>query len=175
MRWPAAKRSLGVYATLLGLALAVCGWQRAEHQRFERAAADALIRRGRDITSTLGEVVRSQRRSGGVVSKDRVEAALNALVRPGAPEAIASLGSTGETIAIAGKAVELTPEMLRARGVFWRDHTLTLMNLMDLGGTNVPEDPTRTPPPSAIVVTDPRAFRPTPNRRPSGDATKAGD
>lgn len=170
MRWPAGKGSLGVYAVLLGCALAVCAWQRAEHLRFERAAAQTLINRGRDITSTLGVVVRSQRR-GGFVAKDRIEAALQDLVRPGELESIAILGATGETIASAGRPVALTPEMLRARGVTWQDQTLTLMNLMDLGAVGS-EDHARPPPP--IVLPDPRAFRNPPKGRTEGSATKGG-
>src|SRR3954471_13588328 len=150
MRWPAANRTVGVYAVLLGCALGVCAWQRAEHVRFERAATQALINRGRDITSTLGVVVRSQRRAG-VVSKDRIQAALQDLVRPGELEAIAILGATGETIASAGPRIELSPEIVRARGVHWHDQTLTLMNVMDLGST-ASEDQSRAQ--TAIVVTD---------------------
>ncbi len=168
-----ANRRFAIAALFLAAVLAVCGWQAQEHVRFERAAAQALINRGRDITSTLGVVVRSQRRFGGIVSKDRLEATLLDLVRPGDLEAIAILGATGETIASAGPHVELTPEMLRERGVFWRDPTLTLMNVMDLGSTTA-EDATRPPP--AIVVSDPRAFRPAANRRPpEGTAPKDGE
>src|SRR5690606_25025167 len=68
----------------------------------------------------------------------------------------AILGATGEQISSAGKPVELTPEMLRSRGIYWRDRTLTLMNLMDLG-VNVSDDQGRAP--SAIVVPDPRPYR----------------
>jgi signal transduction histidine kinase len=156
MRWPVGKGSLGVYAILIGCALAVCAWQRAEHRRFERSSAEALINRGRDITSTLGVVVRSQRRPGGIIPKDRIQSALQDLIRPGELESIAILGATGETIASSGRPVELTPEMLRARGVHWSDRTLTLMNLMDLGAS-VSDDQPR--PPATIVVGDPRAFR----------------
>ena len=71
-----AKRRLVVYVTLIGCGLAVCGWQAQEHVRFKRNAAEALINRGRDITSTLGVVVRSQRRFGpNVVLRDRVQSA----------------------------------------------------------------------------------------------------
>ena len=160
MRWPVAKRSLGVYLLLTVFGLGVCGWQVEEHLRLKRTAAEALINRGRDITSTLGVVVRSQRRFGLVISKDRVESALQDLVRPGVLESIAILGSTGETIASAGRPVELTPEMLRQRGVYWHEHTLTLMNLMDLGSSQSEAGPST---PAAIVVADERlsrAFRP---------------
>ena len=167
MIWPSAKRNFIVSATLIGCGLGICGWQLEEHVRFKRDAAQALIHRGRDITSTLGVVVRSQRRNGIVVSKERLQSALQDLLRPEELESIAILGATGEPIASAGHAVELTPEMLRARGVFWSEHSLTILNLMDLGAAAT-EDGVR--PPAAIVVSDERltrAFRPLPSRRPT--------
>jgi signal transduction histidine kinase len=86
---------------------------------------------------------------------------------------------TGETIASAGTGVELTPEMLQARGVYWRDRTLTIMNLMDLGSTATEDGGTRPRPP--IVVADEktmRAFRPpgirrAPEGRPNSGTTGA--
>jgi signal transduction histidine kinase len=165
MRWPVAKRTLGVYIILIAFGLGVCGWQVEEHLRLKQTAAQALINRGRDITSTLGVVVRSQRRFGLVVSKDRIESSLQDLVRPGVLESIAILGATGETIASAGRPVELTPDMLRQRGVYWHENTLTLMNLMDLGSAQSDVGPSA---PAAIVVADERmsrAFRPSGSRR----------
>ena len=166
MSRPAQKRNLVVSIALIGLGLGLCGWQFEEHQRFQRNAAQALINRGRDITSTLGVVVRSQRRNGIVVPKERLQAALQDLIRPEELDSIAILSATGETIASAGQPTELTPEMLHARGVFWRDESVTILNLMDLDST-VMEDGARSP--AAIVATSDRisrAFRP-PLRRPS--------
>ncbi len=146
--------------------MGVCGWQWSEHRRFQETTAQALINRGRDITTTLGIVVSSQRRYGNLVSKDRIESALQGLIHEGELESIAILGATGETIASAGRPVELTPEMLRARGVFWREQELTLMNLMDLGvtGGGTAEDKNL---PAAVVVSGTRmtkALRPPPAR-----------
>ena len=168
MIWPSAKRNFIVSVTLIGCGLGICGWQIEEHVRFNRDAAQALINRGRDITSTLGVVVRSQRRNGIVVSKERLQSALQDLLRPHDLESIAILGATGEPIASAGQSVDLTPEMLRARGVFWREQSLTILNLMDLGAAASVEDGVR--PPAAIVVSDERltrAFRAPASRRPS--------
>jgi signal transduction histidine kinase len=120
-------------------AVGVSGWQWGEHRRFKQTSAQALINRGRDITSTLGIVVSSQRRIGNLVAKDRIESALHGLIHPGELESIAILGATGETIASAGRPVELTTEMVRGRGVYWRERDLTLMNLMDLGVGGAPE------------------------------------
>ena len=176
MIWPSAKRNLIVSVTLIGCGLGIFGWQIEEHLRFKRDAAQALVNRGRDITSTLGVVVRSQRRNGIVVPKERLQAALQDLIRPDELDSIAILSATGETIASAGQPLDLSPEMLRSRGVFWRDHSLTILNLMDLG-TTVMEDGVVSP--AAIVATSERitrAFRPTPApRRPADGAAASAD
>ena len=168
---------------LLGGGAGVCAWQWGEHQRFKEASAQALVNRGRDITSTLGIVVSSQRRFGNLVSKDRIELALQGLIHPGELESVGILGATGETIASAGRAVELTPEMLRAGGVYWREHELTLMNLMDLGVYGGAADDKVLP--AAVVISGSRmtkALRSPPNRtsgsrgpeaRPPGSAAVA--
>jgi signal transduction histidine kinase len=159
-----AKRRLAIYVAIIGCGLAVVGWQAEEHVSFRRDAAQTMINRGRDITSTLGVVIRSQRRFGPVVWKERLQSALQDLVRPEELESIAILGATGETIASAGEPVQLTPEMLRARGAYWHDRSVTIMNVMDLG-PNSADDGTR---PAAIVVNDERtarAFRPSSSRR----------
>lgn len=148
------KGTLGVYALLTAGALAVCVWQTAEHRRYERTAAEALVNRGRDITSTLGVVVRAQRRAG-IVPMGRIQAALQDLMKSGDVDSLAILSGAGEPIASAGKPLELTREMLQARGIHWRDQSLTLLNVMDLGG-EMAADHTRTP--STIVVGDARAF-----------------
>jgi signal transduction histidine kinase len=166
----AAKRRLLVPIVLIGCGLAICGWQAEEHIRFRRDEAQTLINRGRDITSTLGVVLRSQRRWFGIVQKERLENTLQGLIRPGELESVAILGSTGEAIASAGSKIDITPDMLGSRGVLWRDRTLTILNLMDLGG-NGEEDGLRSRTP--IVVTDERtvqSLRGPPRRRPGRPA-----
>jgi signal transduction histidine kinase len=164
MRLPPAIRKWIVPITLIGCGLAICGWQLEEHLRFEQAAKEALIKRGRDITSTLGVVLRSQRRFGLIVVKERIESSLQALVQHEDLESIAILAVTGEPVASAGKAVDLDPEVLRAGGTYWGPNTLTILNLMDLGSGG-PDDGSR--PSAAIVMTDEetRSLRP-PGRRP---------
>src|SRR3954468_20502620 len=132
MPWSAAKRRLVFSALIIACGLAVCGWQAQEHLRRRRNSAQALINRGRDITSTLGVLLRSQRRFG-IVSKERLQPVLQDLVRPGELEAIAILGADGSVIASAGTKVETSPDLLQAPGVYWHEHSLTIMNLMDLG------------------------------------------
>ena len=68
----------GLLATVWVMIIA---WQFAEHDRVQRAAKVALVNRAKDISTTLGIVLRSQRRFG-VISKDRLESALNEVVKP---------------------------------------------------------------------------------------------
>ncbi|MEY2878438.1 MAG: Sensor protein ZraS, partial [Verrucomicrobiota bacterium] len=169
-----ARRRFVFSALFIAFGLAVCGWQVEEHVRFRRNAAEALTNRGRDITSTLGVLVRSQRRFG-VVSKERLESQLQDLIRPkeaeGAEilkelEGVAILAATGEPIASAGARVELPPDLLQSKGVFWSDRSLTILNLMDLGATTG-DDGSRPRPPT--IVADERtrsALNPGANRRP---------
>lgn len=162
------KRRLLVSLALIGCGLGVCAWQGEEHVRFKRGAAQTLINRGRDITSTLGVLLRSQRRFGRV-PKERLEAQLQAMIAPKElPEAlpkelkgVAILAATGEPIASAGERVELPADLLKSNGVFWRDHDVTIMNLMDLDAPG--DDGTRVRPPT--IVTDERTRTALSNRR----------
>jgi signal transduction histidine kinase len=166
MRRPTAKRKWIVPIALIGCGLAICGWQTEEHLRFERVAKEALIKRGRDITSTLGVVLRSQRRFGLLVVKERIEPSLQALVQPEELESISILSVTGEPLASAGQPQDLDPEILRAGGVYWAPHALTIMNLMDLGS---PGSEDGSHPTAAIIMSDDarRAMRPPGARRPN--------
>ena len=168
MRWPTALRKWIVPLALVGCGLAVCAWQLEEHVRFERASRDALIKRGRDITSTLGVVLRSQRRFGLFVSKERVEPSLQDLIQPEELESIALLSVTGEPLASAGRPPNLGADVLSGGGVHWGVHTLTMMNLMDLGSGGS-EDGSR--PATAIVMSEDerRAAFGSGGRRPRGE------
>jgi len=121
MRWPTALRRWLVPIALVGGGLAVCAWQAEEHLRFKRASEDALVKRGRDITSTLGVVLRSQRRFGLIVEKERVEPSLQDLVQPEDLESIAIISVTGEPLASAGRAPNLGPDGRRTR---WRSSAM---------------------------------------------------
>src|SRR2546426_10181169 len=76
------RRTRLVYGLLLAVWAVVVIWQVLEHDRVEKAARAALINRSRDITTTLGVVIRSQR-FRGVVLQERLEPALKELVKSG--------------------------------------------------------------------------------------------
>ena len=98
-----------------------------------------MIKSAKDISSTLGLVMRSQRRFGGVVSKERMESTLKDLVKPGELNAIALLNAAGEVVASAGEPIDLQAKGMVHSGEYWGDQSVTLMNLVDLG-TNVTQD-----------------------------------
>ncbi len=130
------KRTRLVYGILLAVWAMLLVWQVVEHDRVTQAARVALINRAKDISTTLGLVMRSQRRFGNIISKDRMESALNALVKQGEVNAIALLNASGDVVASAGTPIDFETKGLVPTGAHWADQTVTLMNLVDLG-TNV--------------------------------------
>src|SRR5437867_3444110 len=92
-----------VYGLLLAALAAIIGWQSLEHIRVKKAARGALVNRARDITTTLGVVIRSQRRFGGIVSQERIESALKDLVKTGEVKSVLLLNAAGSVVASAGE------------------------------------------------------------------------
>jgi signal transduction histidine kinase len=147
------RRSLFIYGVLLLAWTLVLGWLAAEHVRIRKSAETALRNRAQDISSILGLVIRSQRRFGGVISKDRLESAMNSLLSPEELSAIALLNSYGEVVASAGpinlEATDVVPP-----AEFWGAENVSLMNFVDLG--------TSVEPANAAIVVD--TSRPNTNR-----------
>jgi len=67
------RRSWWIYGLLLAIWGVILGWQVAEHTRVTKSARGKLIDRAKIMSDTLGLVMRSQRRFGGVISKERME------------------------------------------------------------------------------------------------------
>lgn len=155
-----SRRSFLVYGVLLAVWVVLAGWQVAEHLRVREATRVALINRAKDISSTVGLVVRSQRRYGSFASKERLESALKELLKTGELTAVALLNAQGETVVSAGAPIDLRHSGGSLSGARWEEGSVTLANLVDLG-TNVAANPT-------IVVSMPRP--PETNRPPSGAA-----
>jgi len=140
MHWQLTRRNQLVYAALAALWLAVVVWQWLEHQNVRAVNRQALVNRGRDITSTLGLVLRSQRRFGPFTVKERLAPALNALIKPQDVDSIVILSPTGEPLVSAGQPVDVANEVILGPGLYWEPTALMLMNLVDLGTEN-PENP----------------------------------
>jgi len=130
-----SRRTPWVYAGILAAWLLLIVWQAIEHHRVREHARAALINRAKDISSTVGLVMRSQRRFGGVISKERLESALAALISPEELTAVALLNADGDTVASAGGPIDFEVKGLPT-GAHWGRQNVTLLNLVDLG-TNV--------------------------------------
>lgn len=139
------RRHSLVYGLLIAAWLAVMGWQVMEHYRVKAAARAALVGRGRDITTTLGLVIRSQRRFGSIVSQERLEPALRLLVRHDDVKSISLLNVASEVVASAGAPLDLDSKALAKLGEVWEERSVTLVNLMDLG-TSSPSEGQPSPP-----------------------------
>jgi signal transduction histidine kinase len=127
------RRTRLAYGFLLAVWALIIIWQAFEHGRVKSVARTALLNRSRDITTTLGLVIRSQRRFGGVVSQERLESALKELVKSGELSSIAMLNAAGEVVASAGSPVGPDPKTMMQAGVRWEDQRVMVMNLVDLG------------------------------------------
>ncbi|MBI3416004.1 MAG: hypothetical protein HY043_11950 [Verrucomicrobia bacterium] len=127
-----------VYGLLLTAWIAILAWQSVEHSRVKQAARSALVYRARDITTTLGLVVRAQRRFD-IVWKERLESALKELVKSDEVKSISLLNVAGEVVATAGASVDLETKGVVQSGEHWSTRSVTLVNLVDLG-TNVVQE-----------------------------------
>jgi signal transduction histidine kinase len=150
-----ARRNTVIYSLLVTAWVLVLGWQTAEHSRVEKGARAALVNRAKDISTTLGIVLRSQRR-WGVISKERLESTLNDLVKAGELKGIALLNAAGEVVASAGVLADFQPKAIVGPAERWEQQSVTLMNLVDLG-TNVTHELERANPP--IVLPREEMFR----------------
>lgn len=126
------NRTRLVYGVLVAVWALILLWQAAEHARVRRDARHALILRAKDISTTLGVVLRSQRHFG-IISKERLESALNALIKPDELTAVAMLNAAGAVVASAGAPIDWEQRGLLPTGVHWGRDAVTLMNLVDLG------------------------------------------
>src|SRR5215469_5768908 len=158
-----SRRSTLIYALLSLVWVLVVAWQVEEHARVERAARGELIYRAKDISTTLGIVLRSQRRGGAMVFKEGLESALNDLVRPGELTGIAMLNAAGEVVASAGSLTNLPEGEVNHPTELWEDNIVTLMTLVDLG-TNVARDLENTNP--TVIIPREEFFRPPETNRP---------
>jgi signal transduction histidine kinase len=167
---PMNRRSWFVYALLGATWAAICVWQTAEHIRFRKSTHAGLVNRGRDISDTVALVMRSQRRFGGVISRERMEGALKELIKPDELTGVALLNVAGDIVASAGDPPDLhTIPRGSERKAVWESARVTLLNVVDLG-TNVTQEAER--PNRTIVI--PRVMFPNDTNRPPpppGDST----
>lgn len=145
-------RNKHIFRLLVAVWAVIVVWQAMEHHRVTEQARTAVISRARDITSTLGLVIRSQRRFGAIVSKPRLESALKELVQSGKLKSIVLLNATGDEVVSAGEPVDFTNKGMSQKDIHWGRNAVTIVNLVDLGAT-LQQDGTNSVP--TIVVAEP--------------------
>jgi signal transduction histidine kinase len=160
------RRTFWVYGALFAAWALILGWQAVEHSRVRTAARTELRNRAKDISTTVGVVLRSQR-IFGLISKERLESALADLVRPGELIAVAMLNTSGEIVASAPTNADVQVKANSRQAELWETDTVTLMNLVDLGTSVTSEFDTTNPP---VVLSREAFVRPgeTPSPPPGG-------
>ncbi|MDB6131020.1 MAG: putative Histidine kinase [Verrucomicrobiales bacterium] len=131
------KRGFWVYLTLAAVWFLLLIWQWGEHKRVVNAARATLVDRARAITTTVGLVIRSERRGRGIVPQIRLELALNELIKPGELEFIALRNSSNHVVVKAGAAPGGDEERAVMGEVTWTQHAMVLANPVDLGSNSV--------------------------------------
>jgi signal transduction histidine kinase len=144
-----------VYALLAVVWAGILAWQVAEHNRAITTARQITVRGpARYITSTLGQVIRSQRRWGAVFP-ERVESSLKELVRSGEVRSIALVNAAGEVVVSAGEPINTDIKEIMQRGEKWEGNRVYIGNLADLGASISKEGETN----STTIVFPPREER----------------
>ncbi|MEK7780370.1 MAG: ATP-binding protein [Verrucomicrobiota bacterium] len=156
------RRSYWVYGLLFAAWVLILWWQSVEHSRVRTTARTELRNRAKDISTTVGVVLRSQR-IFGLISKERLESALADLIRPGELLAVAMLNTSGEIVASAPTNSDLQAKATSRQAELWETETVTLMNLVDLGTSVASEFDTTNPP---VVLSREAFVRPGETNRP---------
>ncbi len=144
------KLNIIVYTLLALLWVAAMLWLYSEHQRARATSRQLLLNRARDISDTIGVFIRSQERYG-MVSRQRIESALEGLVDMRELRAVALVSREGEVVASAGEMqlLDIDPEDKHVGG--WGDQPREelwmpgmsglVMNLVDLGREHDDDQP----------------------------------
>ncbi len=138
-----------VYGILLAVWALIVVWQIEEHMRVRRSARDELYSRARDVSGTVGVLIRAQRRWMGAIPKDRLEGYITDLLKTNDVGAIALLNKDLEKLASAPQDFDPPRSLIETGQPYWSDGTVTMMNLVPLG-TNVMGE--TEPPPTPVVI-----------------------
>jgi signal transduction histidine kinase len=143
-------RSWAVYGMLAAIWGTLLGWQVAEHIRTSKRLHDNLIEQGHAKSSICAKLMRSRRFAGGLISKERLEGALNVLVDTNELRAVELLNSANEVVASAsaGFPIVLPPDNQFQNAswgggtpilLYWGEGSAILKYRIDLGTNMVPD------------------------------------
>jgi signal transduction histidine kinase len=120
-----------IYGLLFGVWVLIVAWQVEEHVRVREAAKTGLRKRSEAIANTLGAVVRGLQFRGAVF-RDRLEPVLGELVAgdtnsttSGEVVSIALLNAAGESVASAGRPIDLEQKDILQVGEHWGLRSMT--------------------------------------------------
>jgi signal transduction histidine kinase len=128
------RRTTLIYGLLALVWLLVLGWQVEEHIRFESYGKNALRNRSRAIANTLGASIRGLQFRGRVAG-DRLQPVLDEMVYgqtndavfPSEVIAILLLNAKGESVASAGRPIDLEQQDIVQEGERWGNTTATFV------------------------------------------------
>jgi signal transduction histidine kinase len=132
-------RSWAVYGMLAAIWGALIGWQVAEHIRQSKQLHDNLVEQCRAKSSTCAKLMRAPGFSRSVITSERLEVALNALVDTNELLAVEVLNKSDELVASAGAHFDLPANSEFKGGVYWGGGTAILKYPIDLGTNMEPE------------------------------------
>jgi signal transduction histidine kinase len=139
-----------------------------EHHRVRTSARDALTDRSKYIADITSGVIGSTS-FRGIVLQDRLESALNRLVKPGELISAALLNASNEVVAAVGAPID--PDATRDRER-WGQKTVSFVNPVDLSASLGPPGETNRPP---TIVVAPRRESPRVPREADGGARPPGE
>ena len=134
------RRTRLVYQVPAAVWILLIAWQVVEHMPSNGRPKPNCRTGGRakDIATTVGLVLGSQRHA---ITKERLEPALNSLIKPEELNGVAMLNDAGEIVASAvRRSVPQSGAPVPASGNIGATSTFALMNLVALG-TNVTSEP----------------------------------
>jgi signal transduction histidine kinase len=134
-------RSWAVYGMLAAIWGALLGWQAAEHIRVSKQLHDRITDLAHGKADSCARLMRSRRFSGGVISTERLEGALSALVDTNELRAVELLNNASQVVASAGDTnFNLPADAEFEHAAYWGGATAILKYPIDLGtnlGTNM--------------------------------------
>jgi signal transduction histidine kinase len=134
-------RSWAVYGMLAGIWGTLLGWQAAEHVSTTKELHKSLTDLAHGKADSCAKLMRSRRFSGGVISTERLEGALNVLVDTNELRAVELLNNANRIVASSGDTNFNVPaDSEFEHAAYWSGNTAILKYPIDLGtnlGTNM--------------------------------------
>ncbi|MBU6399860.1 MAG: hypothetical protein KGS61_06040 [Verrucomicrobia bacterium] len=148
------KRFPLVYGALLGGWGIIVAWQVIEHYRLKETARVSLVHRSENIADIIRGIIGSAS-FRDVVIQDRLESALNRLLKPTELISVALLNAADEVVAYVGEPIDLEKMGMMQERVRWGQRAVTFISPIDLAGVSTSERGTNPP----ILLQPPRRGR----------------